>query len=248
MKNQQTRRNSRTNPNRAAALRVDRVIEDFFRRVSASDSAEDLGQALAALGTKFGMPTLYFGNNRKTANGWRLQRIFRSPKAPRAVLKALAAHPLAQATCEAGEPVTLTGANLRLGSAEWPKPSALEGLEALVINVETGPNATAMAVFFGRRGNATGLAKSLLTLATHLAVRRRNLPIWPIAHGRDLTPLELQVIDMASTGLTDAQIGRALGLATRTVRFHLTKAMERAGIASRAQLITKASREPVTNR
>lgn len=241
-------RKSHTDPYGTAALRVDRVIEDFFRRVSATDTAEDLGQSLAALGNEFGMPTIYFGNNRKTAEGWKVQRIFRSPNASRTVLKALADHPLAQAAAGSREPVTLTGANLKLGNAGWLKPPALKGLEALVINVETGPNTMAMAVFFGRRGNATGLAKSVLTLGTHLAVRRMTLPIWPIAHGRDLTPRELQVVDMAAKGMTDAQIGRSLGLATRTVRFHLTKAMQRAGIASRSQLITKASRAPATNR
>jgi DNA-binding CsgD family transcriptional regulator len=248
MKSPSLPRKSHTDPNDAAALRVDRIIEDFFRRISASGAAEDLGQALAALGTKFGMPALYFGNNRKTAERWKVQRIFRSPKAPKAVLKALAEHPLAQSAVGAREPVTLTGANLKIGSTGWLEPPALKGLEALVINVETGPNAMATAVFFGRRGNATGLAKSLLTLGTHLAVRRMTLPIWPLAHGRNLTPRELQVIDRASQGMTDAQIGRTLGLATRTVRFHLARAMERAGITSRSQLITKASRDAVASR
>lgn len=51
-----------------------------------------------------------------------------------------------------------------------------------------------------------------------------------------LTPQELQVVRLASTGLTNRDIGAQLFLSPRTVGYHLYKAYPKLGVASRAEL------------
>ena len=51
-----------------------------------------------------------------------------------------------------------------------------------------------------------------------------------------LTPQELQIALLVSTGRTNAEIGRAVFLSTRTVEFHLSRAYRKLGVASRTEL------------
>lgn len=55
------------------------------------------------------------------------------------------------------------------------------------------------------------------------------------ADERSLTPREKQVLTSVVTGLTNAQIGRKLGLAESTVKSHLSSAFAKLGVASRAE-------------
>ncbi len=52
----------------------------------------------------------------------------------------------------------------------------------------------------------------------------------------DLTPVELRVVDLASEGLTNAEIGQRLHLSRRTVQGHLYRIFKKAGVATRTQL------------
>ena len=57
------------------------------------------------------------------------------------------------------------------------------------------------------------------------------------AHGWDsITPTEKQVIDLVSSGLTNAQIADRLIMSPRTVQTHLTHVFQKLGCDTRAQL------------
>ncbi len=71
------------------------------------------------------------------------------------------------------------------------------------------------------------------------AVRRRarvGLPtdLLRPADGPAVTARERQVLDLVAEGLTDAAIGRRLGLATATVSKHLQRVYARHGLGNRA--------------
>jgi len=60
-----------------------------------------------------------------------------------------------------------------------------------------------------------------------------------------LTPQELQVVELAATGLSNRDIGAQMFLSPRTVGYHLYKAYPKLGVASRAELgalVTAAAR------
>ena len=51
-----------------------------------------------------------------------------------------------------------------------------------------------------------------------------------------LTPQELQIALLVMQGRTNAEVGRAVFLSTRTVEFHLSRAYRTLGVASRTEL------------
>jgi DNA-binding CsgD family transcriptional regulator len=57
--------------------------------------------------------------------------------------------------------------------------------------------------------------------------------------GQQLTPQELQIALLVSQGRTNAEIGRAIFLSTRTVEFHLSRAYRKLGVASRTELTSR---------
>lgn len=54
--------------------------------------------------------------------------------------------------------------------------------------------------------------------------------------GEQLTPQELNIALLVSQGRTNAEIGQAVFLSTRTVEFHLSRAYRKLGVASRTEL------------
>jgi DNA-binding CsgD family transcriptional regulator len=56
------------------------------------------------------------------------------------------------------------------------------------------------------------------------------------AGAEQLTPQELQIALLVSEGQTNAEVGRAVFLSTRTVEFHLSRAYRKLGVASRTEL------------
>ena len=64
--------------------------------------------------------------------------------------------------------------------------------------------------------------------------RARGLPTGLALPGPAVTARERQVLDLVAEGLTDAAIGRRLGLATATVSKHLQRVYARHGLGNRA--------------
>jgi DNA-binding CsgD family transcriptional regulator len=54
--------------------------------------------------------------------------------------------------------------------------------------------------------------------------------------GAQLTPQELQIALLVAQGRTNAEVGQAVFLSTRTVEFHLSRAYRKLGVASRTEL------------
>ncbi|MFD7070895.1 helix-turn-helix transcriptional regulator [Streptomyces sp. NPDC059913] len=52
----------------------------------------------------------------------------------------------------------------------------------------------------------------------------------------DLTPREVDVLLMLSRAASNREIGRALGIAERTVKAHLTSIMKKIGVRSRTEV------------
>jgi len=57
-----------------------------------------------------------------------------------------------------------------------------------------------------------------------------------------LTPRQLQILEMLAEGASDAEVARALGIAERTLRWHLANVHERLGTRSRVQMMAVALR------
>jgi DNA-binding NarL/FixJ family response regulator len=74
--------------------------------------------------------------------------------------------------------------------------------------------------------------------AGRLIFERRDEPQPP-----KLTPRETEVVRLVAGGLTNEEVGHALGVTSKTVEAHLGRIFERTGIQSRTELATRAIRE-----
>jgi DNA-binding NarL/FixJ family response regulator len=52
-----------------------------------------------------------------------------------------------------------------------------------------------------------------------------------------LTPREVEVLHLVAGGMTDREIGLALGISTRTVETHVAHVMQRLGVHDRAAAV-----------
>ncbi len=99
-----------------------------------------------------------------------------------------------------------------------------------------------------RAGAAGFVAKSVETRELIEAVRaaaagrlvfERRVDVPPPV----LTPREADVVRLVADGLTNEEVGHALGVTGKTVEAHLGRIFERTGIQSRTELATRAIRE-----
>lgn len=225
-------------------LRIDRTLRDFVRNLDCADTIEDIGKSLAALGAVFHMPNVCL-LDKHGGNGAEVAAFSNAPATMRRAAATLIEPAIVSAFRKAKGAVALSELPNLLGS-NWNRPQVLAGVEAVATSAELDANAGLLAIFFGKRGEATGLSKSVLFLGAHLAANKRagSSPRRETARAtteRAMTERERQIVDLAKSGHTDGRIGKMLGISTRTVRFHVANATRKVGAGSRAQLIAKSS-------
>jgi DNA-binding NarL/FixJ family response regulator len=59
----------------------------------------------------------------------------------------------------------------------------------------------------------------------------------------ELTPRETDVVRLVADGLTNDEVGAAMGVTSKTIEAHLGRIFERTGVQSRTELATRAIRE-----
>ena len=72
--------------------------------------------------------------------------------------------------------------------------------------------------------------------------RRRGTVLRPTVGWESLTRSEREVVDLLQDGLTNRQIGDALGISRRTVETHLSHAFTKVGVSTRVQLAAEAAK------
>ncbi|NOT42033.1 MAG: hypothetical protein HOP13_16265 [Alphaproteobacteria bacterium] len=176
-----------------------------------------------------------------------LQPVYVSPDAPEATLDALRDHPLYDWARDARAPVFLSEVDEKLALRGMSRAQPLAAIEGFMVNIEVSLGHLRHFGLFGEGGLASGLSRSLLHVATllahqHLLAPRPLATAAPAVAARVTpTPREREVLDLAMAGLADAQIGKTLGLATRTVRFHLRNIRRKLHVSTRHELIALAA-------
>ena len=74
------------------------------------------------------------------------------------------------------------------------------------------------------------------TARTELSATGTPAPERPAGLAARLTPQELQIVRLASRGMSNKDIAAQLFLSSRTVGYHLYRANPKLGVASRAEL------------
>lgn len=122
----------------------------------------------------------------------------------------------------------------RLGLSE-----RFESMEAAVVPIYEDETLTGWVCFAGDRDSVDRRTLHTLAAASYAswmygsALKRRALDT------DTLTPREIECLRMVAIGRTDDQIGDALGISNRTVRFHIGNVKTKLRVRSRIQAIAR---------
>jgi DNA-binding CsgD family transcriptional regulator len=107
-----------------------------------------------------------------------------------------------------------------------------------------------VVAFWSRNELSTIMTQPLrimISAAASVAALRLNQLVDPDAHmfgqHAQLTPRELAVLRLVSTGGRSSDVAKALGLGEETVRSHMKKAQNKLGARSRTQAVAEALRQ-----
>jgi len=133
--------------------------------------------------------------------------------------------------------------------------AALEAFDLPVLTVLPDSGLGRVALAAGARGyvnrNAGGerLAAALRAVAAGLQVSEpsdrahdESLEQEPAAPVEELTPREVEVLQLLAEGLPNKGIARRLRISEHTVKFHVTAIMSKLGTHSRTEAVTRAAR------
>jgi DNA-binding CsgD family transcriptional regulator len=192
------------------------------------------------------MPHLEVARSHGASPTKRWIEVYRSADVPQHVSTAFRSHPLRNWARYAGSTVSLSDVDAKLALRGLKRVPELTAMQGLLVNIQAAPDHVVHCLFYGERGADTGLARSLLHLAALLAHERVAKPAWPVATPAApaaLTTREREVLDLAMKGASDAEVARTLGVAKRTIRFHLTNARHKTGVSTRAELIASTAQQ-----
>lgn len=129
----------------------------------------------------------------------------------------------------------------RDGSALLQAADEMAAIGALRYAVEAASDAAGAFVAAGRQDSARRAAARAREL--HAADQGGELPAIDglDATAVELTPREAQLIDLASQGLSNAEIADRLVLSVRTVETHLYRGMQKLGVSDRRELAGRQS-------
>lgn len=232
-------------------VHVHQLLRTYVRHLAGTNSQDGIAATLGAFGVHFRMPHLEMARSHRASATGRWIEVYRSAGVPQNVSAAFRNHPLRNWARHAGSTVSLSDMDAKLAMRGLKRAPELRAMQGLLVNIHAGADDTIHCLFYGEHGADNGLARSLLHLAALLAHERVAKSTWPVAAPvtpAALTSREREVLDLAMTGITDAEIARILDVAKRTIRFHLTNARQKAGVTTRAELIASAVQHPELRR
>lgn len=86
------------------------------------------------------------------------------------------------------------------------------------------------------------VASGLLVLEPALAAQTLESPTTPEPPAEDLTPREVEVLQLLAQGLTNKAIAQRLAISDHTVKFHVNAIMTKLNAQSRTEAVVRASR------
>jgi LuxR family quorum sensing-dependent transcriptional regulator len=159
-------------------------------------------------------------------------------------------HPLVQHALTSNEPFTTR--LIQAGDLTPEQRATLEFIgnelnltAGMIVPVRRNGKLFGVVTFAGVRCRLGPIERSILHLLAHTALMQAltlSDSAQPAAPVSDLSPRELQCLQWASRGKTDAEIGVILGISARTARFHIENAKRKLGAATRVQAVAEAMR------
>lgn len=222
---------------------VHKLLCGFANDLADAHTMDAIVVALSSFGANFGMPHVDVFTSNPQADDDTVVTVCQSLQFPKPVLDALRNHPVHGWAITSPTPVSLSDLDEKLKLRRAKREPALEGIEGLLVNLRVEPGRVHHYGFFGGDGLVNGLSRSLFCAVAELAHERPNHNSRSSSSfASKTTPREANVLRLSMRGLSDREIAHSLGIATRTVRFHLKKLRTKFDAPSRGALIALAAK------
>lgn len=225
-------------------------LGELFGRLATAASLASVSTLLQQYASGYGLTRVsYFDLQRTSARA--SDAVFCS-NIPSRVLRRLdritdfSAHPLIERARGTHAPFDFSlAANLGFFGNDAHRPDVQPIPNGLMIPLRDASGTVAMATMVGAKPVLSTLCRDKLKLAVHAGWRRvQELNAGTSSAGTtSLTRRELECLSWVSRGKTDQDIARIVGVAPRTVRFHIDNAKTKLNVGSRVQAIAKLLRE-----
>lgn len=155
------------------------------------------------------------------------------------------AHPLILRACGTHEPFEFSLPESLGFFGNVHRPGVQPVSNGLVVPLRDATSTVAMATMVGARPVVSALSRDKLKLAVHAGWQRaQELNAGTSTAGTTtLSRRELECLAWVARGKTDQEIANLVGVAPRTVRFHIDNAKTKLKVGSRVQAIAKLLRE-----
>ena len=223
------------------------ALKDMIVEFTSASTGEGIGRAHGALVKRFGCEaTLILDTSRVfdaiapaivySARGRRPMEEVDAQKSPKD-------NPVVRRANESEVPFLFSELKREknISNEEWARliPAPIRDWDGLQVPIyENGK----MVWFVGSTGPTADVswqARSIVTTAAFAAYARWRELLDDKKSGSPLTPRESECLRLVSIGKSDEEIGAALGISPRTVRFHVGNAKTKLGVTTRIQAVAK---------
>jgi len=225
------------------------ALKDLVERLSSAVTVADIGQALLATGERFGFVDALIIDLGKLLGHVGPALIF-TIHPPIEVAEhdrqlPFANHPFTLRARASPQPFLMSDVRRAMGlegDDRWwaVMPDSLKGMDGIVIPVYEHGALAWCAAFAGHAPDLSAAAQATMSAAVQAGYALYLELLDPKTARSRLTERESACLRLLAEGKSDADIGLALGIAARTVRYHLSNAKLKLGVATRIQAVAKS--------
>jgi len=222
-------------------------LKELTTQLSLAGTGSDIGCALFGMAKHFGFTTALVVDLTKLLDRVGPAIVFSSQG--RAAIEeadanaSFAYHPFTTRAQGSERPFVMSQVRRDRGGTDdewWSRlPSHLKATDGVVVPVHDNGALTWYCGFAGRQPDLSQRTLSVMSAAVHAGYARyKELLDVPISRIL-LTSREAECLGWVAEGKTDSEVGAILKISARTVRFHISNAKVKLGVATRIQAVAK---------
>jgi DNA-binding CsgD family transcriptional regulator len=225
------------------------ALKDLVERLSSSVTVDDIGRALLATGNRFGFVDELIIDMGKLLGRVGPAIIF-TIHPPAEVVEhdaqsPFANHPFTLRARASPQPFLMSDVRRAMGlegDDRWwaMMPESLNGMDGIVVPIYDQGALAWCAAFAGREPDFSAAAQATMSAAVQAGYALYLELLDPKTARSRLSERESDCLRLLAEGMSDADIGAALGIAPRTVRYHLGNAKQKLGVATRIQAVARS--------
>jgi len=223
------------------------VLKELTSSLSQASKADDIGRALFSVSKRFGFTTALIVDMSRAFSRIGPAIIFSAlGRAPLELFdsqRPFANHPFTLRAQGSDKPFVMSRVKAELGredEAWWAGlPPHMKEMDGIVVPVHVDGDFVWYSGFAGAEPDLSQRTLSVMSAAVHAGYARFRELLDDKTPRSPLTSREAECLRWVGEGKTDLEVGKILAISPRTVRFHISNAKVKLGVATRIQAVAK---------